>query len=87
MKKLIITRIKQISDCCPSQWYATTDDNNQVYIRYRYGLLDVRVDKNDPVLGESYLLKEYGDEWNGTLSTSELISITKDNIVWKLKEE
>lgn len=43
--KLTIKNIVQTCYACPSQWEAETLDGKAVYIRYRHGVLSVRLGK------------------------------------------
>lgn len=76
-KRLNITGILQTCAVCPSQWNARTDDGRRVYIRYRWGGLEVHVARtieSDPLDddGEVVLEVQLGDQWDGRLSYDEL---------------
>lgn len=38
---ITVTRIAKTCYCCPSQWEGLTDDNRQIYVRYRWGSLSI----------------------------------------------
>ncbi len=59
---------------CPSQWEGRTDDNREIYIRYRYGHLSVRV------AGERIFQISHGDDMDGVMDFDTLKELTKDII-------
>jgi len=73
-----IKKIKQTCSACPSQWEAETVDGYQIYIRYRWGYLSVRI-SNEPsndisagVLGNEIFGKQIGGRLDGVMSYEEL---------------
>ena len=44
---ITVKEIHKTSTACPSQWEGWTDDNRQIYVRYRWGYLSVSVGKVD----------------------------------------
>jgi hypothetical protein len=58
---------------CPSQWDAETWDGEQVYARYRYGYLSVRMGGPG---GEEIFGKEVGDGLDGTMSDEDMLAHT-----------
>lgn len=86
-----IASLRRTSLFCPSQWEGLTDDGREIYIRYRYGTLEmwiankpgVRIDwQPDELIVEHSV----GDEYAGALSCSQMrdgISILLErNITW-----
>lgn len=73
---------------CPSQWDAMTDDGRQVYIRYRWGCLSVRVGKPGDmteyagVRGEPFIDEQHGDGLDGIMSTETLIRVCGSRVEW-----
>ncbi len=63
MKK---AKLVQTCEACPSQWEGYTDENEKVYIRYRWGYLSVEIDDKE-IFG-----KKIGVELDGILSFQEL---------------
>ena len=55
---------------CPSQWYGKTINDEDIYVRYRYGTLSVR--KEDRVVFH----KQIGDEFDGVMDTKEMLEHT-----------
>ena len=68
-----IIELEQTCYACPSQWSARTLYEQEVYIRYRWGYLSVKVDGNE-VYGE-----QLGDDLSGVLSEGKLIQILQAN--------
>ena len=81
-KKLVplkIVEIQQTCSACPSQWSGYLDNGFEVYVRYRWGGLSIRV---PGVSGSEIFYKELGDPLDGCLSYKELKKVTKDIIEW-----
>ena len=57
-------------EACPSQWEGITDDGQEVYIRYRWGHLSVRVN------GAEIFSRQIGDGFDGVLTTTDMLAIT-----------
>lgn len=81
-EKIKVVKIVNTCTACPSQWDGLTDDNRQIYVRYRWGSLDIRIgDMGDmsefgAVRGESIFdWDSDGDGWGGFMSYCELKSI------------
>lgn len=78
-----IKTIEQTCDFCPSQWEGYTTDNTPFYIRYRWGYLSVRLGKelgciDDAINGEEVFGEQLDDEWNGVMSTEEMLVTIQD---------
>lgn len=82
---LLLRELRKTCGACPSQWEGTLEDGREVYIRYRWGGLEVVVGKTvDQAIdalftvgplreGQEILLQEQiGGEYDGVLSESEL---------------
>lgn len=76
--KVILDRLVQTCDACPSQWDGVTEDDRAVYVRYRWGALTVEVgavgDRSEyaAVNGECIHAVTLGDELDGVLSEEDL---------------
>lgn len=64
---LKIKEIKQTCYACPSQWEGKTTDDEEVYIRYRYGYL--RCDIN----GKTVYKAQIGDDLDGCIDLEEAL--------------
>lgn len=80
-------KIKELTKTCggfPSQWEGKLEDGKMIYIRYRWGNLDVRISKNitndilDAVKGKSIYYGYMGGEYDGVMENNKLISVLKD---------
>ena len=77
---------------CPSQWEGVTDDNRQVYIRYRHGSLSVSVgesgdeDEMAGVRGTCIFARPIGDAFDGMLEYADLKKILEGDGIAKLPE-
>lgn len=81
-KRYKVLTCKQTCFQHPSEWDVYTRDNEHIYIRYNYGILEVTVTpygKEPKVL----LVIEYGNSFDGELSSEELRKLTKHIIKWK----
>lgn len=74
MKKAKLT---QTCEACPSQWEGYTEENEPVYIRFRWGYLSVRIGKvgqdiRGAVSGKEIFGKNISGGYDGVLSFEEL---------------
>lgn len=69
-----IGSFRRTCSACPSQWDAKTADGREVYIRYRWGYLSVRVagEGRDAVSGKEVLGRQVGDAMDGMMDDNEL---------------
>lgn len=68
-------------EACPSQWNFTTDGDRNVYVRYRWGYLSVRVSlepHGNAVSGPEVYGEQIGESLDGLLDWSEVESRIKD---------
>lgn len=70
MNEIKINNLEQTCFACPSQWEGRTEDDEYVYIRYRYGILSWKV--GDSIKGEIY----HGGEMDGVMDTGTMIKLT-----------
>jgi hypothetical protein len=93
MDKMKIVKITQTCSECPSQWEGHTEDNKAVYVRYRWGELEVTIgDTNniDEAISNGKRIVSLArdeDELDGHLSYDELVNWTKDVIDWPEKQQ
>jgi hypothetical protein len=79
---LVMKEIEQTCAACPAQWEGLTADDRIVYIRFRWGILSVRIgspgDKSEfaGVRGKEILRKQLGDEYLGFLEYDDLVKAT-----------
>lgn len=59
---------------CPSQWEGISNNNENIYIRYRWGYLTLYLDDK-----EIYYVK-CGDNYEGEMRTKKMLEILKDYI-------
>lgn len=85
------TEIKNLTrtcESCPAQWEGETSDGRQIYIRYRWGWLSVRVsepgdrDEFAAVRGDEMFGAQLGDELDGSLSESRLQEVTEGELIF-----
>ena len=75
-------------EACPSQWEGKLDDGRIFYGRYRWGFFTLSVSKeptDDPIeaVTDSYIMEvEYGGEWNGAMSTEEMMELSREHVDW-----
>tara|TARA_Y100000310_G_C20631056_1_gene788657 strand:+ start:13 stop:264 length:252 start_codon:yes stop_codon:yes gene_type:complete len=80
-----VKHLQQTCICCPSQWEFTTTGNVPVYVRYRWGCLNVRIgEKNggiwSAIQGKQIYKKRLGDTSDGYIDWS-----TVEKIINKLE--
>lgn len=68
-------RLKRISDGCPTQWRGVSELGESVYIRYRFGNLDVIIK------GQHADSRPFGEEFLGIMSDAQLVGMLKDKYV------
>ena len=87
MKELLIVKTpSQTCNACPSQWEGHLSNGKMIYIRYRWGTLTADISKNatDDIydaIGESsdeIFYKKIGDEFDGTMGTTEMLKHLSD---------
>ena len=80
-----MVKVKEIvntCDSCPAQWEGITDDNRQIYVRYRWGCLAISIGEMGDmsefaaVRGEEILFVDRDDEYHGTMEYSELKTLS-----------
>lgn len=84
-----VISLVQTCGACPSQWDGVLDDGRAIYVRYRWGWLSVRVSTKEDaqeefgaVRGEEIFGEQLGDNWDGVLTTTELINHTSHVLDW-----
>ena len=85
-KEPMITVIELARTCfaCPSQWEGTTDRGKYIYIRYRWGYLEVELAENENAWRFGHYQSIYdmqvGDDLDGSMGNRVLIELL-DGIV------
>lgn len=79
-----VHELRMTCPACPAQWEGRTDDGRYVYVRYRWGWLQIGVGDtfHEAVCDEVTLCEELGDDMDGSLSYSELIAATRGRVHW-----
>lgn len=75
----IVIKIEKTCEACPSQWTFRTMSGKYGYGRYRFGNLYITMADREEDLYSSYpfFTAAFGDEMEGTLSTSRFVSALK----------
>jgi hypothetical protein len=72
MDRYRVTKIRQTSELCPSQWEGRLEDGRHIYIRYKWGLLEVGIGEtfNAAVADRSGQIpgRQLGDRLDGYLT-------------------
>lgn len=85
-------KVKELVKTCegyPSQWEVKLEDGKMIYIRYRWGNLDVRISAqptnniDDAVRGKSIYRKNIGGVYDGVMEDSQMLSLLEDIIEFK----
>lgn len=83
-----VTEINQTCTACPSQWEGKTEDARQIYVRYRWGYLSVRVSEPHDakefagVRGREIFGAQLNDGLHGFLDYEQLQLATRGVIEW-----
>lgn len=78
--EFILETIHRTCMACPSQWAGETDDGREVYIRYRYGTLEIWVadssDSEESIFnaGKMVFYETIGGPFEGTLTYEEMVT-------------
>ena len=79
---LKVVELERTCPACPSQWEGKLEDGRMIYIRYRWGYLEVRVSKeptdnvDEAVCGKEVFGTGYGGQYDGEMSELELVGLT-----------
>ena len=83
---MIVDKITQTCNACPSQWEGSLKDGRMFYARYRWGQLTIELSK-EPTNDIYMAMGEYGQliydgqlgyEFDGVLCQSELVEKMQD---------
>lgn len=80
----ILKKWIQTTSCCPSQWEGLTEQNEFVYIRYRFGTLTIQMSASggnisDAInIGHMVFAKSFSERLDGKMTSEELIQIIKE---------
>jgi hypothetical protein len=84
---ITVTEVRQTCGSCPSQWEGRTDDGRHVYVRYRWGWLQVGLGATlDDAVSDETIGFQHGDEYDGSLTYDELQGLTVGRVQWPLSE-
>ena len=77
-----IKTLNCVCSCCPSQWKGVTENNETIYINYRYGQLKIQLSEVDGTLRDALnsvpvYLDQIGDEWDSKMNTEKLMEILR----------
>jgi len=84
--KYRMKKLERTCFACPSQWEGELEDGRMIYIRYRWGCLEVSISGNatddisDAVKGETIFQEYIGGDYDGVMDNEEMLSILKDVI-------
>ena len=67
-----VKEIDQTCIACPSQWEGTTVDGEELYIRYRWGMLRIDLD------GETIFEQQLGDGLDGWIEWEDIENILEE---------
>jgi len=77
MSKYTVTEIRSTNSIGPSSWVGKLDDGTDIYFRYRWGELTIRL--NDEVRGEKIFEEQlHDDESRSHLDRMELKEFTSE---------
>src|SRR6266576_2343055 len=88
-----VATIERTCTAFPAQWHGMTDDGRQIYARYRWGWLSVRLGEIGDeaefaaVDGPEIFAREINPPYGGELTYDELKLFTEGQIDWPEKEE
>ena len=75
---MILSEIVQKIEACPSLWTCKLN-GEPAYIRYRWGIISVRLDQGKALWNEVVASEQIGDDFDGFLDTDEMIEWVTNN--------
>lgn len=66
MPKMFMVRISDLGTVCPTQWVGKSNTGDDIYIRYRWGWLEVSVNQ------EVVHSQQHGDPYDGVMDYQKL---------------
>jgi len=79
----VVVELEQTCDGCPAQWQGRTADGRYVYVRYRWGWLQVGFGATfDEAIGDETILERLGGSYDGYLTYEELREATSFRVDW-----
>jgi hypothetical protein len=83
MSMVIVNELEKTCDACPSQWEGKTIDGRHVYVRYRWGWLQVGFGPSlDAAVDDDTIGKQLGDSFDGFLDLDGLKAATSGEVSW-----
>ncbi len=77
-----LTSLEKTCWACPAQWEGQLDDGRYIYIRYRWGYLQVGYGKTiDEAIDNRNYGTKIGDDFDGYLETPEMIKILNIELI------
>jgi hypothetical protein len=81
--RTVVVELAQTCDSCPSQWEGRTEDGRYVYVRYRWGNLQVGFGPTiEAAIFDETIDRQIGDRLDGSLTYADLVTTTAAVIDW-----
>jgi hypothetical protein len=91
--RIIITELTLTKRSAPSEWGGRTHDRRNVYMRYRDGVLTIKIGPDGDARsdaakerGTRLFHERIGEDWDATLKYKELVSATMHIVKWPERE-
>lgn len=86
---MIVSELAQTLEARPSQWEGLLDDGRHIYVRFRYGNLQVGVGLTleDAVTDDNTFNQQISHPFDGILTYQGLIAATQGLFTWPAEEE
>jgi len=84
-EKIIVTTLVRTSLQSPSQWEGETSDGRFVYVRYRWGCLEIGIGQSlEDALSNSgkFFEQHLGERYDGSMEIEQLRQATLEIIEW-----
>jgi len=82
---IVVTTLIRTGERSPSQWEAKTADGRYLYVRYRWGCLEIGIGVSmDEAIanGGNFFEKQLGDKLDGSMGLEDLRKATSGLIEW-----
>ena len=78
-----VVSLTKTCESCPAQWEGRTAAGGFVYVRYRFGGLQVGIGITlDAAVADETIDREVGDDYDGCLEYDELKRLTLGDVRW-----
>lgn len=80
---IVVDELIQTCEASPSQWQGKTRDGRVIYVRYRWGWLQVGIGQTTKQAVEDFTVRmKVGGEYDGYMDFVTLATLTRGRVSW-----